>query len=803
MLSLSEALANLSNLPMISNMLSGGFFDQKVMNNIWSFIWFVVAYAIVFIIIPAKVLKLKLCDGDFLDNAMISITISQVALSSIVFVLAFMKIYNTLTLVLSIIFVILFYIKFKNRISFRKKLNEFIFSFSDVITGQLKLSLIIRNYLSEKISNISHGVKRFVTFYFNKNVGYHIIGTICIIVLIIRRGFFAITSQSFPTSDVSVHTSWINFIDAGYIFSDGIYPFAFHNVVSAFAKITLIDVVTIMRFIGPLNAVFMGMLLMIVITRIFKSPAASIVTGLVYCVSSLGTGAVVDRIFFSLPQEYGMLFIIPTAYFMVKFLEKQRNVDGITFAFAASMTVAGHFYDAIFAVPLCVCLVIPYVTFLFKKKVLIKMVLSVILAAVVSLAPMFFGLTLGYHWQGSLDWAVSMMEMGDKEDSEKAGDKKDQEKEKADEKSEDESESQGPNFIEKSEKSFKSTMKQYTDFWGYVVYACSAISIVFGAAVLFMTSKKKQGRVAIGLGLNMIVFNYLFMNAVSFGLPSLIASDRAVNYLIYLGSITVGIPFGLFWCLFEERAKPLRWVSSVAIVLVTAYVIVFGGYTYTSSAIFRLSYSSVTENYYKIKATHRKDTWTIVSTVDELSLTRNKGWHYELWEFIFRMEQYDSTRVIQIPTEYVYFVIEKRPLKYAEPTYLGQPLTLYPRVSKDSANQLLSEQTIRTSKKSDYYGIYENRHAIMSKAYFWAEKYMSYFPDQMSIYYEDMDIIIYEIKQNMYALNNFAIDYGYNNITMEQWLIEHPEALGNKPEQPVSDSDLTEKSTETTPEVTA
>lgn len=161
------------------------------------------------------------------------------------------------------------------------------------------------------------------------------------------------------------------------------------------------------------------------------------------------------------------------------------------------------------------------------------------------------------------------------------------------------------------------------------------------------------------------------------------------------------------------------------------------------------------------------------------------------------MEQYDSTRVIQIPTEYVYFVVEKRPLKYADPTYLGKSMTLYPRISKDAANQLLSEQTIRTSKKSDYYGIYENRHALMSKAYFWAEKYMTYFPDQMSVYYEDINIIIYEIKQNMYALNNFAIDYGYNDITMEQWLIEHPEALGGQAATVVSESDLPSETEET------
>ncbi|MBQ9901410.1 MAG: hypothetical protein IJM51_03370 [Clostridia bacterium] len=801
MLSLSDALANLSNLPMISNMMTSGFFDQKVMNNIWSFIWFVVAYAILFIVIPAKVLNLKLCDGEFLDNAMISIIVSQVTLASIVYVLGFMKIYNRLTLGLSIIFIVLFYVKFKNRISFRQKLNDFVFVLSDILNGQLKFPIIVRDYFGEKLSNISHGLKRFIKWYFNKNVVYHILGTVSLLVLAVRRGYFAMTSQAFPTSDVSVHTSWINFLDADFIFSDGIYPFAMHNIVSSFAKITFIDVVTVMRFIGPLNAVFMGVVLMAVISRVFRSPGAAVVTGMIYCLSSFGTGAVIDRVFFSLPQEYGMVFIIPTGYFMVKFLEDQRNIDLIAFSFSACMTVSAHFYNAFFSVPLCFCLVLFYIPILFHKKVFVKMVLAVILAAVLSVGPMLVGLTLGYHWQGSLDWAVSMMEKGS--DSGEQSSSETAEKEKSGgEKAEDEE--QGPDFIEKSVNSFKFTMKNITDYWGYVVYISSVVSIGLGALVLLTTSKKKQAKVAIGLGLYMLLFNYIIMNPTTFGLPALITGDRSPVYLVYLGAIMIGVPFGLFWIVFEERLKPVRWVGSVAFVTAALFVIVFMGSTFQSSAYFRLSYSSVTEQYYRIKETHRKDTWTIVSTVDELALTRNKGWHYEMWEFIFRMEQYDPTRVIQIPTEYVYFVIEKRPLKYADTNYLGQAETLYPRVSKDAANQLLSEQTVRTRKKSDYYGIYENRLAIMSKAYFWAEKYMSYFPDQMSVYYEDMDIIIYEIKQNMYALNNFAIDYGYNTITMEQWLIEHPEALGQTAPA-VSDSDLaagTEENAENTAETT-
>ena len=789
MLSLTDALANLSNLPLISNMLSGGFFTVAVKNNIWAFIWFVVAYAIVFIMLPAKILNLRLCDGNFLDNAMICVTVSQVTLTCLVFVLSFMKMYNTLTLVLALILTILFYYKFKYRISYREKLRKLIIQVSDVVDGQLKISLIVRNFINKRINNASNAIKRFIRFYFDKNVAYHIIGTLCILVLAIRRGYFAITSESFPTSDVSVHTSWINFLDAGYVFSDGIYPFAMHNVVSSFAKLTFIDVVTVMRFIGPLNAIFMGILLMVFITRIFKSPAASVITGLVYCVSSFGTGAVVDRIFFSLPQEFGMLYIIPTAYFMIKFLEEERTIDGITFALAASMTVAGHFYDAIFAVPLCFCLAIPYIPRLFKKGILIKMVLSVVLAAVISLGPMMVGLMMGYRWQGSLDWAVSMMESGGSDES----DDKSQTAQSSEDKSSDqkEAEQNKESIVEKSVNSFGWLAKDYTDYWGQVVLWCAGISLLMGIGAMIFMKEKMVGRVAVGLALNMAMFNYVLMYPTYYGLPSLIGSDRAVNYLIYLGAPLIGVPFGLFWNFFEKKLRGFRWVGSVAIVTATACLIFFTGATFTSSAYFRLTYSSVTEQYYKIKNTHRKDTWTIVSTVDELSLTRNKGWHYELWEFIFSMEQYEPTRVVQIPTEYVYVVVEKRPLKYADTTYLGQPLDIYGRISKASAKELLSERTIRTSRKSDYYSKYSIRERIMSKAYFWAEKYMQYFPDQMSVYYEDRDVTIYEIKQNMYALNNFAIDYGYNTQTLEQWLEEHPEAIGQEvPQTVVSDSDL-------------
>ncbi len=791
MLSISDALANLSNLPLISNIMSGDFFNSVVMNNIWALLWFVVAYAIVFVMIPAKIMNLRLCDGNFIDNALISLTVSQVTVITVVYVLAFLKIYNVVTLILGLIGVVLVYKKVGQKVNYRDKIRNFIYKLSDIITGQLKLSLIVKSFINNRLNFAAGAVKRFIRFYFDKNLVYHVICTISLLVLSLRRCYFCITSEAFPTSDMSVHTSWINFLDAGYVFSDGIYPFGMHNIISAFSKLTFIDVVTVMRFWGPLNAILMCVVIMTFLCKIFKSPAAYTITAVVYCLSNFGIGAVIDRVFFTLPQEYGMLFIFPTAYFMVKFIEEQNILDGVTFAMAASMTVSAHFYNAIFAVPLCFCMVIPYITKIFKKGVFKNMVLSVLLAATLCLAPMGVGRVLGYPWQGSLDWAVSMMDLGGDEEETPAESEESEEESATEVTASDKAtkketkKEKGPSFIEKSIKSFKWTAESYTWYWGYIVMICSAVSILIGIFALLIKKIPTAAKVAIGLGLNMVVFNYCLLHAGYFNLPSFIAGDRALNYLVYIGLIMIGVPMGVIWMFFEEKIRPIRWLSSVAAVVAVAIAVVFMGNTYQSSAYYRLSYSAVTENYYKIKSTHRDNTWTIVSTVDELSLTRNKGWHYELWEFIFSLEQYESTKVIQIPTEYVYFVVEKRPLVYNDPAYLGDELKSYSKISYTSARQLLTEETIKTARQSQYYSDYEIRCAIMSKAYYWAQKYMQYFPDQMRVYYEDSDIIIYEIKQNMYALNNFAIDYGYNTMTLEQWLILHPEALGN-----VSDSDL-------------
>ena len=122
-------------------------------------------------------------------------------------------------------------------------------------------------------------------------------------------------------------------------------------------------------------------------------------------------------------------------------------------------------------------------------------------------------------------------------------------------------------------------------------------------------------------------------------------------------------------------------------------------------------------------------------------------------------EDWDENVQLYIPTKYVFIFIEKRPIvNYGVEVYQdSEELRNRPLVSYEAASQRIE---YLEENESEYY-IFQ-RNVIMSKAYFWACSYETYFNKEMTVYYEDNELIVYRIKQNEYALNNFAIDYGVN-----------------------------------------
>lgn len=152
---------------------------------------------------------------------------------------------------------------------------------------------------------------------------------------------------------------------------------------------------------------------------------------------------------------------------------------------------------------------------------------------------------------------------------------------------------------------------------------------------------------------------------------------------------------------------------------------------------------------------NEKNTWTICSANDETQMVYGSGYHYETITFLKGMRNIEKNPVVKIPTDTVYFFIEKEPLNYAQ--------TVNPAEWKDVkvSKKYAKEELNYSSGLTPYMG--ENRAVTMSHMYYWAQKFMELYPNAMDVYMETDQFICYRVNQNGYNLYNFAIDYGYNN----------------------------------------
>lgn len=148
---------------------------------------------------------------------------------------------------------------------------------------------------------------------------------------------------------------------------------------------------------------------------------------------------------------------------------------------------------------------------------------------------------------------------------------------------------------------------------------------------------------------------------------------------------------------------------------------------------------------------NKNGTWTIVSANDEMRMGEDYGYHYEVDTFLRKMEHRGSSGSIRIPTQKVYFFIEKRPIDYYY-TYEGSGQ----KVSARGASNPLP----RNNGMEMYW--MKSRWIEMSRMYYWARQFAWLYPNEISTYYETDDFVCYLVEQNGFSYYNFSIDYHYN-----------------------------------------
>ena len=604
-----------------------------------------------------------------------------------------------------------------------------------------------------------------------------------------------VLTYGYRASDIPVHLNWINQMSRGNLFASGVYPFGFHCMVYYLHAVFGFDTYVILCVFYLVQVFFIYIVLLAMLKLLCRSlylPYAGI---MVYILGSFWARQTYSRFGSSLPQEFGMIFVIPSVYFLIRFFQtekknlKNRETKLILgcFALAFSLTLAIHFYGTMIAGLCCIGIAVGFCTRFLNKEYFRRIMLTGIISVFLAVLPMGIAFAGGTPLQGSLGWGLSVIN-GDSSDTEDTSENEAAQKQAMEEmaarlientqNSNSESVQTGEipviteapkhsladkaREIPKKMKNLREMMiRRIQEFiinsqeqWcAYAVLAGIAVLILLGLMFIILR-RITYGEMLMSAGFCMGILT-LLLCAGNLGLPVLMDPARCSIYYVYLliVSITV-LGDGLLYLIFMPRILtiPRNAVSFILTVSMAAGMIHQGLVKtpdfisdYVSNGAFTCLTNIIKEN--------KDETWTIVSANDETQMGLDHGWHYETITFLRKQEHINKDTKLIIPTEKVYFFIEKIPLNYSV-VYSGSGQS----ISKKGASQSLPN--------SGGIGMYqgEGRWILMSRMYYWAQAFMEMYPNEMKVYYESEDFVCYVISQNMYHQYNFAIDYGYNEF---------------------------------------
>ena len=604
-----------------------------------------------------------------------------------------------------------------------------------------------------------------------------------------------VLTYGYRASDIPVHLNWINQMSRGNLFASGVYPFGFHCMVYYLHAVFGFDTYVILCVFYLVQVFFIYIVLLAMLKLLCRSlylPYAGI---MVYILGSFWARQTYSRFGSSLPQEFGMIFVIPSVYFLIRFFQtekknlKNRETKLILgcFALAFSLTLAIHFYGTMIAGLCCIGIAVGFCTRFLNKEYFRRIMLTGIISVFLAVLPMGIAFAGGTPLQGSLGWGLSVIN-GDSSDTEDTSENEAAQKQAMEEmaarlientqNSNSESVQTGEipviteapkhsladkaREIPKKMKNLREMMiRRIQEFiinsqeqWcAYAVLAGIAVLILLGL-VFIILRRITYGEMLMSAGFCMGILT-LLLCAGNLGLPVLMDPARCSIYYVYLLIVSMTVlGDGLLYLIFMPRILTiLRNAVSFILTVSMAAGMIHQGLVktpdfisdYVSNGAFTCLTNIIKEN--------KDETWTIVSANDETQMGLDHGWHYETITFLRKQEHINKDTKLIIPTEKVYFFIEKIPLNYSV-VYSGSGQS----ISKKGASQSLPN--------SGGIGMYqgEGRWILMSRMYYWAQAFMEMYPNEMKVYYESEDFVCYVIPQNMYHQYNFAIDYGYNEF---------------------------------------
>lgn len=775
-------------------------------------------YTGVTLALPALMFRRILRGRSLAEQFLMCYTFGNFYIINIVFLLQLLHISNFFTLagltaVLSIVIG-----GRVNRIPLKQQAGNTWHLFGKLLRGRMKLKSAIFLFLGK----CAEGIKRLVKFFYRHIVKNPIqsmllLGIGVCLCWIYGRQIILVYGYRYRASDIPVHMSWINEMSRGKIFAKGVYPFGFHCMIYYLHAVFRFDTYVILCQFFFAQVIFMHLVLLAMLKQLCKTKYIPYIGTFVFLLGNFWSGQTYSRFYATLPQEFGMIFVIPSIYFLIRFFQipKQKLADKETrltlqcFAMAFSLTLAIHFYGTMIAGLCCIGIACGFCFRFLRKEYFCRIMFTGICSVFLAVLPMGIAFATGTPLQGSLGWGLSVINGGKSSSSTEAeaetdeaetlevstGDDKNtvrvvkpdgtvMEIDVSDLPSAQENESGGQMQTEttapavpkvsfgekirkipgKAKNALSEMSSRILEFIikldvkniGYMILASFALLLLLGF-IFCVFRQTEYGAMLMSMGFCMWIVTILLCAGV-FGLPPLMDGARCSIYYVYLLSAALtALADGLLYMVLPLRK--LRLVRNAVSLAVTAAVLMG---MFQNHMIKQSDFSSgfvmngAITCLSNIIHENEDKTWTIVSANDETQMGLDHGWHYETITFLRGMETLEKNTKVIIPTKTVYFFIEKIPGDYA--------------VSYAKSGQSISRKgASRSLPNVGGIGMYqgEGRWIVMSRMYYWAQAFMELYPNEMKVYYEDNKFICYKIEQNMYHQYNFAIDYRYNQNKMQ------------------------------------
>ena len=773
-------------------------------------------YTGVTLALPALMFRRILRGRSLAEQFLMCYTFGNFYIINIVFLLQLLHISNFFTLagltaVLSIVIG-----GRVNRIPLKQQAGNTWHLFGKLLRGRMKLKSAIFLFLGK----CAEGIKRLVKFFYRHIVKNPIQSMLLLgigVCLCWIYGRQIILVYGYRASDIPVHMSWINEMSRGKIFAKGVYPFGFHCMIYYLHAVFRFDTYVILCQFFFAQVIFMHLVLLAMLKQLCKTKYIPYIGTFVFLLGNFWSGQTYSRFYATLPQEFGMIFVIPSIYFLIRFFQipKQKLADKETrltlqcFAMAFSLTLAIHFYGTMIAGLCCIGIACGFCFRFLRKEYFCRIMFTGICSVFLAVLPMGIAFATGTPLQGSLGWGLSVINGGKSSSSTEAeaetdeaetlevstGDDKNtvrvvkpdgtvMEIDVSDLPSAQENESGGQMQTEttapavpkvsfgekirkipgKAKNALSEMSSRILEFIikldvkniGYMILASFALLLLLGF-IFCVFRQTEYGAMLMSMGFCMWIVTILLCAGV-FGLPPLMDGARCSIYYVYLLSAALtALADGLLYMVLPLRK--LRLVRNAVSLAVTAAVLMG---MFQNHMIKQSDFSSgfvmngAITCLSNIIHENEDKTWTIVSANDETQMGLDHGWHYETITFLRGMETLEKNTKVIIPTKTVYFFIEKIPLDYS--------------VTYDKSGQSISRKgASRSLPNVGGIGMYqgEGRWIVMSRMYYWAQAFMELYPNEIKVYYEDNKFICYKIEQNMYHQYDFAIDYRYNQNKMQ------------------------------------